>query len=170
MKIILSALLSIVIAASAVNAAPENGLLLSVFEPYIQKKASKLQASEYKKARHIFFGDLNGDNKKDGCIIYTLEGGPGGGNNYWFSMAVFLNSDNGYKLAADEKIGGKSGRRFTDSRIEDGIIILDTLFRRLDDAFCCPSLEGKVFYELIRDYNSKSKDTFVLDELNRLSE
>ena len=168
MKIILSALLSIVITSSVANAAPRNDLLISAFESHVQEKASKLKASEYRKARHVFFGDLNGDNKEDGCIIYTLEGGPDGGNYYWFSLAVFLNIDNRYKLVADEKIGGKGGRQFTKSRIENGIIVLNSLFRRIDDALCCPSLEGKVFYELTRDYTGKSRDIFILDELNRL--
>jgi len=168
MKIVLSALLTLFITSSTVNAASRDDLLLSVFELHVQAKALKLEASEYKKARHVFFGDLNGDNREDGCIIYTLEGGPGGGNYYWFSLAVYLNIDNKYKLAADEKIGGKGGRQFTASRIENGIIILDSLFRRLDDAFCCPSLEGQVFYELTGDYDNESRDTFVLDELNRL--
>lgn len=167
-KIILSVFLSILIISSAVNAASRDELLLSAFELHVQEKASKLEASEYKKARHVFFGDLNGDNKEDGCIIYTLEGGPDGGNYYWFSLAVYLNIDNRYNLAADEKIGGKGGRQFTKSRIENGIIILDSLFRRLDDALCCPNLEGKVFYELTRDYSDKPKGMFALDELNRL--
>jgi len=68
-------------------------------------------AVEYKEARKIVYGDVDGDGAKDAVVRYTLEGA-GGGNSWGQSLAVFLNKKGVYKMAADETVGGKMFRSF----------------------------------------------------------
>ena len=77
---------------------------------YIEK--SREDATEYKKARKIVYGDVDGDGKADAVVLYTLEGA-GGGNSWGQQLAVFLNKKGVYKMAADETVGGKFFRSFT---------------------------------------------------------
>lgn len=78
-------------------------------------------ASEYKKARKIVQGDVDGDGTKDAVVQYTLEG-YGGGNSWGQSLAVFLNKKGVYKLEADETVGGKFFRSFTVLKVENKTI------------------------------------------------
>lgn len=68
-------------------------------------------AAEYKTARKIVYGDVNGDGKADAVVQYTLEGA-GGGNSWGQYLVVFLNKKGVYKMAADEVVGGKFFRSF----------------------------------------------------------
>lgn len=68
-------------------------------------------ADEYKEARKIVYGDVDGDGTKDAVVQYTLEGF-GGGNSWGQSLAVFLNKKGVYKISADETVGGKFFRSF----------------------------------------------------------
>lgn len=78
----------------------------STIKKYITKQAKEENAVEYPKARKILYGDVNGDNKKDAIVQYTLEGF-GGGNNWGQRLAVFLNTGKGYKFIGEEIVGGK---------------------------------------------------------------
>ncbi len=73
-------------------------------------------ASEYKEARKIIYGDVDGDGTKDAVVQYTLEGA-GGGNSWGQSIAVFLKKKGVYKFAADEGVGGKFYRGFTIQKV-----------------------------------------------------
>jgi hypothetical protein len=79
----------------------------------IKNHIEKVQedADEYKKARKIVYGDVDGDGVKDAVVQYTLEGF-GGGNSWGQSIAVFLNKKGVYKMSADETVGGKFFRSF----------------------------------------------------------
>ena len=79
-------------------------------------------ASEYKEARKIVYGDVDGDGVKDAVVQYTLEGA-GGGNSWGQSIAVFLNKKGVYKLAADETVGGKFFRSFDVLKVENKAVI-----------------------------------------------
>lgn len=79
-------------------------------------------AVEYKEARKIVFGDVDGDGKADAIVQYTLEGA-GGGNSWGQNLAVFLNKKGVYKLAANETVGGKFFRSFDVARVENKEII-----------------------------------------------
>jgi len=68
-------------------------------------------ADEYKEARKIIYGDVDGDGTKDAVVQYTLEGA-GGGNSWGQSLVVFLNKKGVYKMSADETVGGKFFRSF----------------------------------------------------------
>ena len=79
-------------------------------------------AAEYKEARKIVYGDVDGDGTKDAVMQYTLEGA-GGGNSWGQSLAVFLNKKGVYKLAADETVGGKFLRSFDVLRIKNKEVV-----------------------------------------------
>ncbi len=82
----------------------------------------KEDATEYREARKIVYGDVDGDGVKDAVVQYTLEGF-GGGNSWGQSLAVFLNKKGAYKLATDETVGGKFLRIFTVLRVTDKVIV-----------------------------------------------
>jgi hypothetical protein len=61
--------------------------LEKTIERYVEKIRD--DASEYKEARKILYGDVDGDGTKDAVVQYTLEGA-GGGNSWGQSLVVFL--------------------------------------------------------------------------------
>jgi len=62
--------------------------LQKAIDRYIEKVRE--DADEYKEARKIIYGDVDGDGTKDAVVQYTLEGA-GGGNSWGQSLVVFLN-------------------------------------------------------------------------------
>ncbi len=82
-------------------------------EKTIDRYVEKIRddASEYKEARKIVYGDVDGDGRKDAIVQYTLEG-VGGGNSWGQNLGVFLNKKGVYKMSADETVGGKFFRSF----------------------------------------------------------
>ncbi len=85
-------------------------------------KQVRADAAEYKEARKIVYGDVDGDGTKDAIVRYTLEGA-GGGNSWSQNLAVFLKTKGVYKMAADETVGGKFFRSFDVLRVENKTII-----------------------------------------------
>jgi len=83
--------------------------LQKAIDSYIEKVRE--DADEYKEARKIIYGDVDGDGTKDAVVQYTLEGA-GGGNSWGQSLVVFLNKKGVYKMSADETVGGKFFRSF----------------------------------------------------------
>ncbi|MCY7377031.1 MAG: hypothetical protein LH472_13815 [Pyrinomonadaceae bacterium] len=79
-------------------------------------------AVEYKEARKIVDGDVDGDGKPDAVVQYTLEGF-GGGNSWGQSLAVFLNKKGVYKMSANKTVGGKFFRSFDVLKVENKEII-----------------------------------------------
>ena len=82
-------------------------------EKTIDRYVEKIRddASEYKEARKIVYGDMDGDGTKDAVVQYTLEGA-GGGNSWGQNLMVFLNKKDVYKAAGDMTVGGKFFRSF----------------------------------------------------------
>jgi hypothetical protein len=83
--------------------------LRKAIDRYIEKVRE--DADEYKEARKIIYGDVDGDGTKDAVVQYTLEGASGG-NSWGQSLVVFLNKKGVYKMSADETVGGKFFRTF----------------------------------------------------------
>ena len=79
-------------------------------------------AIEYKEARKIVYGDVDGDGVKDAVVQYTLEGA-GGGNSWGQNLAVFLNKKGVYKMTSEETVGGKFFRSFDVLKISNKEII-----------------------------------------------
>jgi len=83
--------------------------LQKAIDRYIEKVRE--DADEYKEARKIIYGDVDGDGTKDAVVQYTLEGA-GGGNSWGQSLVVFINKKDVYKASGDETVGGKFFRSF----------------------------------------------------------
>ena len=113
-------------------------------------------ASEYKEARKIIYGDVDGDGTKDVVVQYTLEGA-GGGNSWGQSLAVFLDKKGVYKLAADEGVGGKFFRIFTVQKVVGKTIIgaTETCPDGEPQGICKNPKKGQVKYILV---NGKLKE------------
>ena len=109
-------------------------------------------ASEYKEARKIIYGDVDGDGTKDAVVQYTLEGA-GGGNSWGQNLVVFLNKKGVYKLAADEVVGGKFFRSFTVQKVVGKTIIGATEACPKDEpqGMCKNPEKKKVKYVLLND-------------------
>lgn len=129
-----------------------------VIDRYLAGVAKVSDASEYKEARKILYGDLDGDGDEDAAAQFTIEG-MGGGNNYAFYLAVFRNENGKLKGVTDDVIGGKLNRDVTFIKIENGKMFFDTKGYAEDDGACCPSIEGKTSYILEGEklFEKKSK-------------
>jgi hypothetical protein len=114
---------------------------------YIAGVAKVSGASEYKKARKIIYGDIDGDADADATVQFTIEG-IDGGNNYTFYLAVFRNENGKLKPLADDVVGGKLNRNVTLKLVKDQKIYFDTEEYAENDAACCPSIKGKTVYIL----------------------
>jgi len=107
-KLLLSGFVgTLILSASSVVIAQAN--LQKAISAHIKKVGE--DAVEYKRAREIVYGDVDGDGVKDAVVQYTLEGA-GGGNSWGQSIAVFLNKKGVYKMSGDETVGGKFFRIF----------------------------------------------------------
>lgn len=118
-----------------------------IINRYIAGVARTSGASEYKEARKIVYGDVDGDGDADAAVQFTIEG-MGGGNNYAFYLAVFRNENGKLKPLTDEVVGGKLNRSVTLQKIGDRKIYLDTEEYAENDGACCPSIKGKTVYLL----------------------
>lgn len=118
-----------------------------VIDKYIAGVAKVSDGEEYKDARKVLYGDIDGDGDEDAVAQFTVEG-MGGGNNYSFELAVFKNDGGKLTAVTDEVVGGKLNRNVELKRIEKGVIYLDTKEYAEDDGACCPSIEGKTSYVL----------------------
>lgn len=118
--ILAAALGSFVLAQSAAAQTAAN----KAINAYIKKQTG--DASEYKAARKVIYGDVDGDGDKDAVVQYTLEG-MGGGNSFAQMLAVFTNQKGVYKFAAEEVVGGKFAERTSAlMSVKRGKIMLDT--------------------------------------------
>lgn len=94
--------------------------------PYIRKLAKSQGADEFREARQVAFGDVDGDGDKDAVVQYTIEG-MGGGNSFAQMLAVFTNQKGVYKFATEELVGGKLAYRTSNlTGLKNGTILLST--------------------------------------------
>lgn len=129
------------------SATPDKTEGQKVIDKYIAGVAKVSDGEEYKEARKVLYGDTDGDGDEDAVAQFTVEG-MGGGNNYIFYLAVFKNDGGKLTAVTDEAAGGKLSRGIELTKIEKGVIYLDTKEYDEDDGSCCPSIEGKTTYVL----------------------
>lgn len=103
-----------------------NGLLSAIYVPIMQKD--------------YIYGDLNNDGAADMIASISVEGG---GNSYWNDIFVFLAQEGKYVLSSvttsTENCGCVSGNFYPD-KIQDGIILGESICWAEKDSHCCPSL------------------------------
>lgn len=124
----------------------------AVIESAIAITASSETGDEYKDARKVAAGDLNGDGASDAAALFTIEVGSQNTSTQYLS-AFLRQGDGALKFASTTPVGG-SGNAINEVAVEEGAIRLKTLTQGPDDPDCCPSVEGKVEYLL---HNGKLK-------------
>jgi len=120
-----------------------------VIDSFITKQAKKEKAVEYKDARTIMRGDLNGDGKEDVVALYTLESFKGT-NLYLQYLAIFIKDSGNLRRVNHQIVGGKNRRVAELKSVINGEIHLDTQEYLPKDASCCPSKKGNTRFSLIR--------------------
>ncbi|OZB64242.1 MAG: hypothetical protein B7X39_17220 [Lysobacterales bacterium 14-68-21] len=107
---------------------------------------------EFKEARQVVVGDINGDKVDDAAVLFSIE--IPSENRSTQYLAVFLReADGSLKFANALPVGG-SGSSNSDIVIENEVIKLTSLTLGPDDPHCCPTLEQKSEYLL---HNGKLK-------------
>jgi hypothetical protein len=97
-----------------------------VINAHIRKEARSQGAAEYREARKVLYGDVDGDGDEDAVAQYTIEG-MGGGNSFAQMLAIFTNQNGVYSFATKEVVGGKFAYRTSMlTSIENGKIYLST--------------------------------------------
>jgi hypothetical protein len=112
-------------------------------ERFIRDQARKMAGVEYKEARQLARGDLNGDGKEDVAVLYTLEGFYGT-NAYRQYLAVFTSGRSGLRGPPRQEVGGKGWRDVDSLTMVNGSIQLNTREYAGSDPSCCPSINGAV--------------------------
>lgn len=121
---------------------------LFLIQDFIEKQALENKAVEFKEAREIVIADLNGDEKEDATVLYSLESFDGG-NLYLQYLAVFISSKNNELLyITQEVVGGKNFRSVDLESIFDGNINLTALTYLPTDPSCCPSKKEDIRFLL----------------------
>lgn len=124
----------------------------AVIDNAIAITTSSEAGDEYKDARKVAVGDLNGDGASDAAALFTIE--VGSQNTSTQYLSAFLRQDDGaLKFASTTPVGG-AGNAINEVTIEEGAVRLKTLTLGPDDPDCCPSVEGKIEYLL---HNGKLK-------------
>jgi hypothetical protein len=145
-RLVLSAGMAVLTALA--SAAFSQSAELSVIDRYIAKQAAEDEGEEYKKARKIVRGDLDGDGTPDVAVLYTIEG-QHGSNNYTQYLAAFLRMKGQLVAVGSEAVGGKMNRSVELEAIADGEILLRTKEYAEKDPACCPSKAGRAKYRLV---------------------
>ena len=120
----------------------------AVIDGYITAQAKREQGEEYREARKVGDGDLNGDGVPDVAVLYTIEG-QRGSNNYIQYLAVFVRANGKLVAITHAKVGGRFYRSVESLQIKDKAILLETLDYTQKDAACCPSKKSSTEYSVV---------------------
>jgi len=99
---------------------------------------------EFRDARKVAHGELDGDGQRDLVLLFTLEQG----NNWTQFLAAFSGPD--VNPVATARVGGKGERSIALSSVTDRRIGITTMSYRPSDALCCPSVAGRSWFALRR--------------------
>jgi len=111
-----------------------------MIENTIASIATNQNGEEYRDARMVVAGDLNGDGRNDAAVIFTIE--VASENRASQILAVFLRQPSGELDFLDGSYVGTT----QSIGIRNGTIQLQTLTHGEDDPMCCPSLERTEVY------------------------
>lgn len=124
----------------------------AVIEGAIAVTASTVMGDEFKDARQVVAGDINGDKVDDSAVLFSIE--IPSENTSTQYLAVFLRQPDGSLRFANALPVGGVGSSTSDFVIADETIRLTALTLGPDDSNCCPTLEQKTKYLL---HNGKLK-------------
>ena len=116
-------------------------------DSFIRRQARNEHGEEYKDARKVVVGDLNGDGIPDTVVLYTIEG-QNLSNNYVQYLAVFVRSKTGLEAITHATVGGKGFRSVELKAVHDKRIDIATMSYAPDDPMCCPSRKGLTHFVL----------------------
>ena len=108
--------------------------------------AASKTGKEYRDARRVAVGDLDGDGAGDLAVLYTVE--VGSRNTSTQYLAAFLRQKNGSLKLTDVGPVGGQGNAIDGIAIQEGWLKLHALTPGPDDADCCPMVPGEVDYLL----------------------
>ncbi|WP_162407676.1 hypothetical protein [Pseudoxanthomonas jiangsuensis] len=124
----------------------------AAIESAIAVTASTVMGDEFKDARQVVAGDINGDKVDDSAVLFSIE--IPSENTSTQYLAVFLRQPDGSLRFANALPVGGVGSSTSDFVIADETIRLTSLTLGPDDSDCCPTLEQKTKYLL---HNGKLK-------------
>lgn len=119
----------------------------ATIDSFIQRQAKREHGEEYKEARKVVVGDLNGDGIPDTAVLYTIEGQRGSNNSAQY-LAVFVRTKAGIEPAASVALGGKSYASVESIAVRENAIDLATLSYAPSDPSCCPTKKGRTQFVL----------------------
>lgn len=104
------------------------------------------------------------DLEKIGFVaLFTIEDRDNsGGNDYEQWLSVFGTKESGYGLIDSKKVGGKLYRDAKLDHVSDGKIYLQMMFYNVNDAACCPSIEGRTTYYMSSSSQLEETATRIL--------
>ena len=117
-------------------------------DSYIARQARQERGEEYREARKVVVGDVNGDGVPDLVVLYTIEG-QRGTNNHVQYLAVFVRRESGLVALTHTEVAGKSSRGVELDSVEGNAIRLNTLSYGPNDPSCCPGVKGTTRYVLV---------------------
>jgi len=110
----------------AENLSSQTSAAEKAINAHIRKEAKLQGAAEYREARKVLFGDVDGDGDEDAVAQYTIKG-MGGGNSFAQTLAIFTNQKGVYSFVTQEVVGGKFAYRTSKlTSVENGRIYLST--------------------------------------------
>lgn len=124
----------------------------AVIESAIAVTASTVMGDEFKDARQVVAGDINGDKVDDSAVLFSVEIPSENISTQY--LAVFLRQADGLLKFANALPVGGTGNSTSDFIIENETIKLTSLTLGPDDSDCCPTLKQKTQYLL---HNGKLK-------------
>jgi hypothetical protein len=116
-------------------------------ESLIAAKAAKLGGQEYCQYRIYAVDDVDGDQKDDFLVVFSVEGEGGGGNGVVQYLAVFASRNEWQPVAVET--GRRGGHLVTKMSVgTDGVIEFATSEYKAKDPMCCPSGKGTLRFRL----------------------
>jgi hypothetical protein len=129
------------------SAAAADGVADTTIGLWIERHAKKLQGVESRDARYAVRGDLDGDGRSDGAVLYTVRSG--GKDKYQLRfLAVFRRGQKALEYRAHILVGGNGIREVNRATLLRRSVEIEALEYRPGDAACCPTSLVKRRYQL----------------------
>ena len=149
MNIVLMFVLSVSLLCTTSVVSRAQGQDTATIDKFISNQATQEDGDEYEDARKVVAGDLNRDGVPDLAVLYTIEGGQNGSNNYVQYLAVFIRAKGGLVPVTHTIVGGRGTRSVELKSLRNNVIFFKTLNYGPKDASCGPSKKGTTRFVLV---------------------